>query len=212
MHLIWRLKEEFGRQSVDPSCCQVGLSNFSITNTFIGIHWVPQNQMSMLLKEGSAYQYVYDSINSTIESYKLSDDNYFFALLLNKKYTPSCCPTYLTRDGFETLKKSGVQRVKIHTETYKEVLQRKTYNKVILMDHIDWFGNKEAKEEIELIYRQLEKGGLVMWRSAGRHPWYNSLFEEAGFQVEPAAIREPGSGKALDRVNMYASCWIARKN
>lgn len=43
-----------------------------------------------------------------------------------------------------------------------------------------------------------------MWRSAAKYPWYRQRFELAGFKVEPIDIRE--NGKAIDRVNMYASC------
>jgi len=51
---------------------------------------------------------------------------------------------------------------------------------------------------------------MVFWRSAARHPWYNEVFERAGFNIEVLGMRE-GPKKAIDRVNMYASFWKATK-
>jgi betaine lipid synthase len=52
--------------------------------------------------------------------------------------------------------------------------------------------------------RVLKVGGHAVWRSAAKYPWYRQRFELAGFKVEPIDIRE--KGRAIDRVNMYASC------
>jgi betaine lipid synthase len=57
--------------------------------------------------------------------------------------------------------------------------------------------------------RVLATGGHVVWRSAGKHPWYIQRFELAGFVVEAVDIRE--GGKAIDRVNFYASLYRAKK-
>ena len=90
------------------------------------------------------------------------------------------------------------------------------------MDHLDWFspGSADVDEEIQELYRVVAPGGLVFWRSAGKHPWYNkvygfSLFNTLQtqlhklqfrgswiqtFKVSPVAIRE--SLSAIDHVNM----------
>jgi hypothetical protein len=44
--------------------------------------------------------------------------------------------------------------------------------------------------------------GRAFWRSAGKRPWYNEMFERRGFRVFPLQIRE-GDTMYLDRVNMY---------
>ncbi|KAJ3403562.1 hypothetical protein HDV05_007748 [Chytridiales sp. JEL 0842] len=75
------------------------------------------------------------------------------------------------------------------------------------MDHLDWFSNEDADAEISMVARKTKKGGRVFWRSAGKYPWYNSLFEERGFRVEACQIREEGN-MYIDRVNMYASFWM----
>ena len=67
----------------------------------------------------------------------------------------------------------------------------------------DWFapGAGEVDEEVAELHRALAPGGMVFWRSAARHPWYNEVFECAGFNVEVLGMRE-GPKKAIDRVNM----------
>jgi betaine lipid synthase len=105
------------------------------------------------------------------------------------------------------------------------------------MDSLDWFDRidpskplpreryqkpkdvspEEALEQLhsELDYevlemrRVLKTGGVAVWRSAGKYPWYRQRFMLAGFDVQPIDIRE--SGMAIDRVNMYASLWKAVK-
>jgi betaine lipid synthase len=59
------------------------------------------------------------------------------------------------------------------------------------------------------MHRVLAVGGHAIWRSAGKRPWYRQRFELAGFNVEAIDIRE--GGKAIDRVNFYASLWRAEK-
>jgi hypothetical protein len=67
----------------------------------------------------------------------------------------------------------------------------------------DWFapGAGEVDEEVAELHRVLAAGGMVFWRSAARCPWYNEVFERAGFEVEVLGMRE-GPQKAIDRVNM----------
>ena len=67
----------------------------------------------------------------------------------------------------------------------------------------DWFapGAPEVDEEVNQFRRVLPSGGIVMWRSAAKYPWYNAAFERAGFVVTPLGMRT-GPYEAIDRVNM----------
>jgi betaine lipid synthase len=67
----------------------------------------------------------------------------------------------------------------------------------------------ELDYEILEMKRVLAPRGHVVWRSAGKYPWYIERFELAGFEVEAVDIRE--GGKAIDRVNFYASLYRAKK-
>ena len=46
------------------------------------------------------------------------DDNYFYQLCLNGRYTRTSCPAYLKPEGFQTLKSSKLTSAfKLHTDT-----------------------------------------------------------------------------------------------
>lgn len=84
--------------------------------------------------------------------------------------------------------------------------------RLVVMDHMDWFDPNSCEElngEIIEMKRTLQRGGQVYWRSAGTKPWYNELFTNHGFVVEPLGVRLPG--QSIDRVNMYASFYRATK-
>lgn len=78
-------------------------------------------------------------------------------------------------------------------------------------------GEGAAQSQIEAIHRVLRIGGKVLLRSAALKPWYIDLFErmedeETGrkvWNVKCMGRRE--NGKCIDRVNMYASCWLLVK-
>ncbi|KAF9113872.1 hypothetical protein BGX27_000628 [Mortierella sp. AM989] len=176
---------------------------------------VPINQMNLFLDEGSAVRYLYDTLDPIMNRSLFKDDQYFYNLVVNRKYTRKSCPSYLTEAGFQTLKEQkATDSMLLHTKSIIEVLRSLgdgELTKAVLMDHMDWFDPKDAEEEIKEVSRAIRSGGMVLWRSAGRKPWYNALFEKYNFEVKPVGVRVPGSGVSIDRVNMYASCYIAIK-
>lgn len=76
------------------------------------------------------------------------------------------------------------------------------------LDHSPEAAYEHLKSELDFeileMRRVLRVGGHAIWRSAAKYPWYRQRFELAGFRCEPIDIRE--NGKAIDRVNFYASC------
>lgn len=80
-------------------------------------------------------------------------------------------------------------------------------------------GTDAAQTQIDAIHRVLRVGGKVLLRSAALKPWYIDLFarmededSDSGqklWRVTCMGRRE--HGKCIDRVNMYASCWLLVK-
>lgn len=78
-------------------------------------------------------------------------------------------------------------------------------------------GTDAAQTQIDAIHLVLRVGGKVLLRSAALKPWYIDLFErmedeDTGqklWRVTCMGRRE--NGKCIDRVNMYASCWLLVK-
>ncbi|KAJ3286864.1 hypothetical protein HK104_008851 [Borealophlyctis nickersoniae] len=177
---------------------------------------VPPAQMQMLLKEGSVYDYAVKTLDPVIQNSHIKSSNYFYYLPLMERYHPSCTPAYLSERGFTTLQSnpSRLDAIQIHTDVILNVLNNKVEDgeltKVMLMDHLDWFAEEDADAEIEAVSRKLCKGGKAFWRSAGRRPWYNRIFESRGFKVTALQARDEET-EYLDRVNMYASLWCGEK-
>lgn len=104
--------------------------------------------------------------------------------------------------------------MRIHTDELDEVIARVapgTLTVAVVMDSMDWFdpGSGAAGQQIAKLNRALRRGGRVLLRSAGLRPWYVDEFERRGFAAKRHGAREPGA--CIDRVNMYASCWVMTK-
>jgi betaine lipid synthase len=135
----------------------------------------------MLLNEGTAYEFVRDTLDPLASTYSFKNGAYFYLLTLLGHYTPSSCPSYLTRAGFDALKANNAEAMdafRLHTDSIVGVLRGLTnwsLTRAVIMDHLDWFtpGAAEVEEEVDEFRRVLAPGGFVLWRSAARRPWYN---------------------------------------
>ncbi|KAK6981448.1 hypothetical protein R3P38DRAFT_2578463 [Favolaschia claudopus] len=152
---------------------------------------VPSSQRQMLLKEGSIYEYIRDTLDPIASSHVLKTGAYFYLPTLLGHYTPESCPDYLTRSGFKKLKATSskaLESFQLHTDSVLNVvrgLPDGSLTRVVLMDHLDWFqpGSPDVDAEIQHVHRSLAIGGIVLWRSAARQPWYTANFEATGFRV-----------------------------
>lgn len=78
-------------------------------------------------------------------------------------------------------------------------------------------GPLAAASQIEAVHRVLKVGGRVLLRSAARKPWYIGLFARLEDEATGAKLWEikcmgrREGGACIDRVNMYASCWLLIK-
>jgi betaine lipid synthase len=169
--------------------------------------------MNMYLGECTTAEYVQATLDPTVRRSLLKDDNYFYYLCLNGHYSPECCPDYLKPNAINALKASkALESFRLHTDTVEQVLGRltpSTLTKAVLMDHMDWmdWDGVEVRKEIVALRNAMKPGGQVMFRSAAKQPWYVTIYEEEGFRCRPVAIRE--NGGSIDRINMYASTWLA---
>ena len=167
----------------------------------------------MYLTECTTVEYVAATFDPIIRRSLLKDDNYFYLLCLTGKYTSGSSPDYLKPAVVNALKKSkALESFRLHTDTVEQVLHRltpKTLTKAVLMDHMDWmdWDGVEVRKEVVALRKAMKTGAQVMFRSAAKTPWYVKIYEQEGFQCHPVAIRQDNS---IDRINMYASTWIAK--
>lgn len=185
---------------------------------------VPMNQLNMLKAEGTALQYAIDTLDPIADQTLLRSSNFHYLLPILQHYTLDCCPAYLKPINHDLLSANNGQLMDalvLHTDTINNVLSTmppESLSKAVVMDHQDWFSpitttfpdpSSYLDAEIELFKRVLKVGGEVWWRSAAKEPWYAKRWELGGFQVRCVSSRRDTA--LLDKVNMYASLWLAKK-
>lgn len=168
---------------------------------------VCQGQLKHIQKEDNIYNYVVRCLNSTAEHSYLRDSNYFYRCCLTGKFARKCCPRFLEEECFHNLKEelAKKERLLICTGSFVDELRKRKYTKVILMDHVDWLDQRDIDILCVALREQVPPGGRVIWRSASRSPEYAKCIERSGFNV----VRLSTSEKYMDRVNMYASFYVA---
>ncbi|KAL2147177.1 hypothetical protein VTI28DRAFT_132 [Corynascus sepedonium] len=184
------------------------------------------------------WRYMVDTLDPVIETTHIATDNPYYHVCLAGAFSPRCHPDYLSREAHAILSKPGaLDGLRIHTDEIDEVIARiapGTLTVAIVMDSMDWFppttptttgkntknnsNPNPATAQVRKLNRALRMGGRVLLRSAARKPWYLREFEAHGFATRCAGDRgswQAGNGgdggKCIDRVNMYASCWVCEK-
>lgn len=77
---------------------------------------VPMNQAQVFLKETSVSQFAIDTFDPVALNTPIKTDNYHYQLCLEGKYTKESCPAYLTREGFDALKKDNAVSPRLFPE------------------------------------------------------------------------------------------------
>ncbi|KAI1177325.1 hypothetical protein F4777DRAFT_596729 [Nemania sp. FL0916] len=229
-------QREIWRNRVRPALLSRLVSNFVVSQesflwTALG---VPKNQLAILeadhavsdvvcgpnptaknTRSHAIWQYMVNTLDPMIESTHIAADNPYYYVCLDGKYSRQCHPDYLSPKAHARLSRpNALDNLRIHTDEIEEVLARigpGTLTVAVVMDSMDWFdpGSNAAASQITKLNRALKMGGRVMLRSAGLQPWYLKEFSKLGFATKCMGSREPGT--CIDRVNMYASCWICTK-
>ncbi|KAJ5273188.1 hypothetical protein N7478_008313 [Penicillium angulare] len=164
----------------------------------------------------SIWEFVVNTLDPVAKDTLLSNDNYFYYLCLQGKFSRRCHPTYLSPQAHVKMSTPGAfDGLRIHTDEINEVINRITPGTLtiaVVMDSMDWFDPAEdaAAAQARRLNHALKKGGRILLRSASIDPWYIKHFEENGFTARRVGSRFPGT--CIDRVNMYASTWICTKN
>ncbi|MEW4488793.1 BtaA family protein [Thalassoglobus sp. JC818] len=191
-------------------------------DTTMAMLGVPRSQRQQLDQEypGGIAQFIVDRIETVFAKLPLQD-NYFWRVYLTGEYTRDCCPEYLKKENFESLKQGIVEKVSTHTNSLLGFLEghSKPVTKFILLDHMDWlYHNRKdiLAEEWQAIVSRAGEGAKVIWRSASLNVDF----------VDPIEVEVDGTTRKLgdllkydrplaerlhplDRVNTYGSFYIA---
>ncbi|KAK3393664.1 hypothetical protein B0H63DRAFT_458755 [Podospora didyma] len=195
---------------------------------------VPKNQLAMIESDHSSseavngssptakntrahavWHYMVNTLDPVIDQTHIAGDNPYYHVCLEGSFTRRCHPEYLSAEAHARLSRPGAfDGLRIHTDEIDEVIARfmpGTLTVAVIMDSMDWFdsGSTAAARQITKLNRALKVGGRVLLRSSALTPWYIREFEALGFVGTKVGNRVPG--ECIDRVNMYASCWICTK-
>lgn len=181
----------------------------------------------------AVWNYMVDTLDPVAEETHLAADNPYYHVCLAGRFSRRCHPEYLTPQAHARLSRPGaLDGLRIHTDELDEVIARVapgTLTVAVVMDSMDWFdppasvldGSSSsgggtaaaaAQRQIRGLNRALRTGGRVLLRSAARRPWYVKTFEASGFAARRHGVRSAAAATpCIDRVNMYASCWVLTK-
>lgn len=176
-------------------------------HVFQSLLGVPQNQQQLArlsYPDGMA-GYIRQCFKRVFMELPLSE-NYFWKLYFFGAYTPDCCPNYLHKRHFETLK-NRVGRVRCHTGTLSGFLKENPgqYTHFVLLDHQDWMAANDRsalQEEWELILANCAPGAKILMRSAAAEVDFIPDFVYEKVKFDPALTNE---ARQNDRVGTYAS-------
>lgn len=187
------------------------LFNRHVFQSMLGVPQAQQNLAKLTYKDGMA-GYVKQCFRKVFTEISITD-NYFWKVYLLGAYTEDCCPNYLQKAHFETLK-NRVGRINTHTATLSQFLQNHPgqYTHFILLDHQDWMAahNRPAlSEEWDLILQNSAPGAKILMRSAANTVDFipESVYQKVTFDTDKATATEQ-----FDRVGTYASVLLGAVN
>lgn len=183
----------------------------------------PQRHQIDRTYPGGVSQFIEDRIKAVFTKIPLAD-NYFWRVYLTGEYAPDCCPEYLKRDNFETLKAGKVDCIRTCTGTLLHFLEnyRGKISRFVLLDHMDWlstFHQPVLQRQWEALVERAAPETRVLWRSGGLNVDFidpleitiNRKRRRVGdllhYQRDLAATLH-----AQDRVHTYGSFYIADLN
>ena len=149
------------------------------------------------------WEYVVNTLDPVVNNTLLREDNHYYLVCLQGKYSRRSHPDYLKPTSYKTLSAPGAfDGLRIHTDEIQEVIARMTPGSLtiaIVMDSMDWFDEDkdDAVRQIRALNKALAPKGRVLLRTAGLEPWYIKKFEENGFAPKCVGKRVPGS--CIDR-------------
>ena len=167
---------------------------------------IPLKQYQLIKGDGVHMSaYAARTFDGVAQHSHVAGGNYFYYNCLAGEFSPDNCPAYLTREGFARLKAGAVDALHVVNAFFLPTLRKRTYTRVILMDHVDWLDEGTAREVARALGQHVAPGGRVILRSAAFRPPYVKAIAAEGFEVRRIQGAEQGY---MDRVNMYASFYL----
>ena len=191
----------------------VHLFCFLFGNSFMMwyVFGTPPNQINMITKDDNRKlsEYVITSFVNAIKNTDIINDNHYYYLVFNGHFTKQNCPDYLKEHNFRFLKEN-MFNIRNINDSFLNILSQRQYNKVILMDHMDWMDDTYIIKLATLLKTHLSNTGKAIFRSASIHPWFIDILVSKNFRL--TNISNHMDNPYMDRVNTYGSFWLIEHN
>lgn len=126
------------------------------------------------------YKFVEKCYDFILSKWSFKNENYFFHGLLLGYFTKENCPEYLKEENYEFLKRN-VDKVNIFNGTLNDCMNNTNikFDKFILLDHMDWYENKEQIDTIfNLMKNNSNKNSVGFFRSGNSKSWITEHIEK----------------------------------
>ena len=135
-------------------------------------------------------------------------NNYFYIpYTLCSSWSDNCCPSYLKEDKFEIVKKKLEDKnsLEVFTNRMDLINTNKKYNRIILLDHLDWMDDDMIIKEIDSLKKFSSKDCLFCFRSFSNCQPFSCLRHMDYVLSEKIFDNDDKPFKFNDRVAMYNS-------
>ena len=134
-------------------------------------------------------------------------NNYFYYSYLYGEWDIDCCPAYLKKENYNKVK-NNLYKINIFTDKLENISKFKNtnspkYDRVILLDHMDWMDNITITNEINNIIPFTEVDCKFCWRSFSLTQPFACL-NNINYELS-----QPIFPNYKDRVGMYNSIHVA---
>tara|TARA_B100000902_G_scaffold399910_2_gene473540 strand:+ start:712 stop:1938 length:1227 start_codon:yes stop_codon:yes gene_type:complete len=155
-----------------------------VNNLVLEFVGVPKSQIKIVTggdyDSKKLYKFVENCYDFVLRKWSLKNENYFFHGLLLGYFTKENCPEYLKEENYEFLK-INVDKVNIFNGTLNDCMNNSNikFDKFILLDHMDWYENKEQIDTIfNLMKNNSSKKSVGFFRSGNSKSWITEHIEK----------------------------------
>lgn len=167
---------------------------------------VPRHQWAQVVDGRRAEEY-FDAVGSGLFANSLVGDNYFWRWFFTGKFEPQCCPNYLRPENLRRLRDGRLSRLQVKHGTYLAAAREGRHSKLILGDHLDWFGPRRVESVVEELGRSMAAETRLSFLTSSTAPAHAGHFRRRGFQVDRRAAMTP----YMDRANTYEGYYVVRR-
>jgi S-adenosylmethionine-diacylglycerol 3-amino-3-carboxypropyl transferase len=196
-------------QRLEPELLTYAIKWLMGRHVTMALAGVPRPQRELLYRfDGGVGGFVQNALNHVFTKLPITD-NYFWRVYLEGCYTETCCPNYLVKSHFETLK-NRVSNIRTYTTTISQFLKDNPaeYSHYVLLDHQDWLAAHNVaalEEEWTLILKNSRKGTRLLLRSAAPEVDFFPDFVNKAVEWEKTKTQETHFN---DRVGTYGCVYL----